>query len=85
MPMNISLDWDGTYTADPELWNQFVQLAQQRGHKVTIVTGRGPKEVVPRSDLPIVYCDRTAKRNHFHADVWIDDMPQWIVEDEIKK
>jgi len=83
--MKISLDYDGTYTRDPELWKQFVAIAKQRGHEVTIVTGRSPAEVIRNVELPIVYCSRTAKRNHFQVDVWIDDEPQWIVEDQVKK
>jgi hypothetical protein len=79
--MNIALDWDGTYTADPELWDAFVQLAASRGHTVTLVTLRDPLLEQVSTKLPVVYCSRTAKRKHFIADVWIDDMPRWIGED----
>lgn len=81
--MKIALDYDGTITLDPEFWNKFVALAQEHGHTVTIVTGRSPVEKISTT-LPVIYCSRTAKRNHFHPDVWIDDMPHWIVEDEKK-
>lgn len=79
--MRIALDWDGTYTADPEFWDDFARLARARGHEVTIVTGRGPSEAIAHF-LPIVYCSRTAKQNHYSADVWIDDIPRWVVENE---
>jgi hypothetical protein len=82
--MKIALDWDGTCTADPELWIAFASLAKARGHEVTIVTGRSPAEKI-KTDLPVIYCSRTAKRGHFQADVWIDDEPQWIGEDQVKK
>ena len=79
--MRIALDWDGTYTADPELWDAFTKLAESRGHTVTIVTLRAPVVERVSTDLDVVYCSRTAKRKHFTADVWIDDSPQWIDED----
>jgi hypothetical protein len=79
--MNIALDWDGTYTADPELWDAFAKLAASRGHRVTVVTLRDSLLEQVSTELPVVYCSRTAKRKHFRADVWIDDSPQWITED----
>ena len=32
--MNISIDYDDTYTKDPLMWNWFAQQALDRGHKV---------------------------------------------------
>lgn len=84
--MKIALDYDGTYTADPELWEEFARLAIARGHSVTIVTLRTPAEKVHTyftDAVPVVYCSRTAKRNHFIADIWIDDSPRWITEDYV--
>lgn len=42
--MNIALDYDGTYTADPDMWLRFVEEAQAAGHKVFIVTMRYESE-----------------------------------------
>lgn len=39
--MNISIDFDDTYTRDPQFWNNFIYLAQASGHKVYCVTARG--------------------------------------------
>jgi hypothetical protein len=78
--LKIALDYDGTYTADPVLWTEFIRMARASGHEVVIVTSRSPQERI-WTDVPVVYCSRTAKRRHFTADVWIDDMPKWIVED----
>lgn len=75
--MKIALDWDGTWTLDPVFWDNFARLAQEHGHEVTIVTGRGPGEAIAHF-LPIIYCSRTPKRGHFTADIWIDDAPELI-------
>lgn len=42
--MNIALDYDGTYTNDPDLWLAFVDDAVEKGHQVTVVTMRYPSE-----------------------------------------
>lgn len=42
--MNIALDYDGTYTNDPDLWMAFVNNAIARGHQVFVVTMRYPSE-----------------------------------------
>jgi hypothetical protein len=78
--MRIALDYDGTWTADPQLWTSFVNEARRGGHTVTIVTLRTPKEVIDNPlNLPVVYCGYDQpKRKHFEADVWIDDMP-WVI------
>lgn len=72
--MKIALDYDGTYTEDPELWDGFVMLAHQLGHEVHIVTMRYPEETI-RHQIPqthdhtrleqwatIHYTSRQAKR-----------------------
>ena len=79
--MKIALDYDNTFTQDPELWSHFVNLARVRGHTVTIVTSRHPDLPVPVDGLDIVYCRFTAKRKHHQADVWIDDDPKHIDQD----
>ena len=42
--MNIALDFDGTYTEAPWLWNKFIDDAYLLGHEVYLVTGRPPDE-----------------------------------------
>lgn len=42
--MKIALDYDGTYTADPALWDGFIARAKARGHSVWIVTCRRDTE-----------------------------------------
>lgn len=68
--MNIALDYDGTYTADPELWLSFIRAAQERGHLVAVVTMRYPSECTPEHmdprllalGLPMLATSRKAKR-----------------------
>jgi hypothetical protein len=87
--MFIALDYDDTYTRDPGLWNQFIELVKNAGHDISIVTKRGPSNQGPipvEISCPIVYCDRAAKayycRDHnIHIDIWIDDAPQNLYQD----
>jgi hypothetical protein len=87
--MHIALDFDETYTRDPQLWNTFLAGAKERGHTVYCVTMRydHEAEVVKRLLGPRVrgiYCTgRIAKKKFMDAlginiDVWIDDTPSWI-------
>jgi hypothetical protein len=90
--MLIALDYDGTYTADPDLWLLFITQAKQRGHQVMVVTMRNEfeKESVLR-DLQgkvdrIILTDRKAKLPYMQKlglspDIWIDDQPHWLFED----
>ena len=81
--MLIALDYDKTYTADPALWNDFVQLAQNRGHTVKIVTMRTPVETIVNAPIQVVYTSRKAKSSVINADIWIDDSPQWVYQDSL--
>lgn len=92
--MNLSIDFDDTYTRDPELWNGFIRLARSRGHHVYCVTARSADfadevtEVLETIGQLIGYtnCIFTggkAKRPfcfamNINIQVWIDDMPEAI-------
>lgn len=76
--MLIALDYDGTYTADPVLWDSFIAKAKERGHKVKIATMRHPSEPIPDIGLDVVYTSRKAKFGCMPADIWIDDNPQYL-------
>jgi hypothetical protein len=96
--MNISLDFDDTYTKDPVLWDNFAKNAINLGHKVYCVSARGtqhmddPKHTIGRIIGPD-NCFGTGLRPkrhfmwHVHSikiDVWIDDMPELIVDEQIE-
>lgn len=42
--MLIALDFDNTFTADPDFWREVVARGRERGHSFVCVTGR-PDEV----------------------------------------
>lgn len=94
--MLIALDYDGTYTADPELWDEFIARARSRDHQVIIATMRikGFEDEIVEAQLAdkvdeIIYTDRKAKKaavRHQYGrdpDIWIDDNPDWLYEDAL--
>lgn len=81
--MLIALDYDKTYTADPALWDDFIQSAQDRGHVVKIVTMRRPDEAIIECLVDVVYTSRKAKATIVNADIWIDDNPVWVYQDSL--
>jgi len=94
--MLIALDYDDTYTADPELWDLFIEQSQARGHEVYCVTMRyGDTESLDVERTlgtkvdRIIYTNRKAKKSAFrmncgrNPDIWIDDTPEWLFEDAV--
>lgn len=90
--MNISLDYDNTYTRDPATWDEFIAFARSRDHKVYCITMRSHREAVQvyhdlTGKVNDIYCtNRQAKKDFMFAlgiaiDVWIDDMPLFCIED----
>ncbi len=85
--MLIALDYDHTYTEDPELWNAFVISARARGHGVVCVTMRYDN-AAERVEVPleVIYTGRRSKETVVKEqgliiDVWIDDSPYHILYD----
>jgi len=87
--MRISLDYDGTFTEDPDLWLSFVRQAKLSGHTVYCITIRTPEEGKEvRHHLlnavdEIYFTSRQGKmsycaENYIKVDVWIDDQPYFI-------
>jgi hypothetical protein len=85
--MRIALDYDGTYSADPGLWDQFVTHALLQGHSVTCVTMRYPHELAVVPHIHTIYTSHKAKKLYvervlgLHFDVWIDDIPEYLFQD----
>lgn len=88
----LSLDFDETYTRDPGLWDGFIKLARDRGHKVYCVTMRYPQEgieVIRALDGKVdgIYFTGRKAKNKFMfeqgimVNVWIDDMPLFVLVD----
>jgi hypothetical protein len=82
----IALDYDKTYTADPSLWNIFIDTARVHGHEIICITMRYPHEKITAfDDIEIYYTCRYAKlqwakKNNIHVDIWIDDKPEWLFD-----
>jgi hypothetical protein len=90
--MLICLDYDGTYTADPIFWDQFIDNAKASGHRVICTTmryedeGDEVKEYLESRVEAIYFTSRSAKKpwllqRGIKPDIWIDDMPEWLVQD----
>lgn len=90
-PLTIALDYDDTFTADPELWCAFIRTAHLRGHVVVCITGRLAPPAFPEPPLPngiqVICCGRLAgttpkremaEKMGVHVDIWIDDIPAMI-------
>ena len=86
--MRIALDYDGTYTLDPYLWNEFIARFEESGHEILCVTMRYDNEL-ERIKMPhnvnVIYTGRIAKAKHLNGlgikiDVWIDDNPIWLYQ-----
>jgi hypothetical protein len=92
--MLIAIDYDKTYSSDPELWNAFIISARERGHTPCVVTMRHDTEMerIPHEIgtflgyLDVFYTGRQGKKKFMEnlglrVDIWIDDTPQFILED----
>jgi hypothetical protein len=83
MTVRLALDYDLTYTLDPEFWDGVIEWATDRGHEVRIVTARSATldNIDEKFDnglfsVPIIYCDGVAKR--FHCTWFADDGAGWL-------
>ena len=88
--MIIALDYDETFTIEPDMWMDFLRMAQAWDFQVIIATGRKgwtPDIERQRHNLEkfddIVFCgdeykSSACKGAGYEVNVWIDDMPQMI-------
>lgn len=85
----FAIDYDGTWSADPELFETFVALLRTRGHDAILVTGRsdsgrwGAEVRAAVRSVPIVFAANKWKREAakaagYKVDIWIDDFPEYI-------
>jgi hypothetical protein len=87
----IAIDYDGTYTVIPELIDSLI--ANKRDDvRIILATMRYSDEVEPefldlgRRCSQVVFTNRKAKKPFLESlgikvDVWIDDSPDWILND----
>jgi hypothetical protein len=79
----IGLDYDNTYSDDPELFEMFIEAAQRRGHLVFIVTARPETQPVPVRSCEVFYTEGAPKapfmrERGLDIDIWVDDWPEII-------
>jgi hypothetical protein len=91
--MLLCLDFDGTYTEDPALWDTFISSAKKAGHSVICATmryehieGDEVKAALGEKVSAIYFTARQAKQPYLARkgvlpDVWIDDSPNWLLND----
>lgn len=82
-----AVDYDGTFSRDPELFAAIIRMIWARGDWACIVTGRDESHQIDDihinllwKKLPIFYAGAVYKRDFMDAqgikiDVWIDDDP----------
>ncbi len=85
--MLIALDYDQTYTRDPDFWDIVISAGRARGHEFVCVTQRPHPPGSTRSErvppIPVVcageeFKEDAARRAGYRVHVWIDDMPSTI-------
>ena len=92
--MLIALDYDETYTCDPEFWDMVISAANYRGHSVICATMRHEHEgaevvaALGRKVKKIIFTGRKAKYKcvtdaGYYPSVWIDDQPLFITTDAL--
>ena len=92
--MIIALDYDDTYTRDPDTWNAIARILHIAGHIVIGVTMRHPAEASGMHSSydeavdRIYFTGRKAKQAFMRdlgvlVDVWIDDRPDFILRDAL--
>lgn len=90
----ICIDFDGTYSEYPDLWDEVIRKMRDKGIKVIGCTMRFESETVPELERlkkavnEMYFTGRKAKKPflegmHIFPEIWIDDNPEWIYTDAI--
>jgi hypothetical protein len=93
----IALDFDDTFTADPDFWLDFINLATRHQHRVICVSSRPHSTAhinhlslsLP-SHVEIFLCGDVPKEEYMRhtkyekVDIWIDDKPEFIPRNVIR-
>ncbi len=88
--LTIGIDYDDTFTADPEYWRLVIAAGIMRGHRFVCVTCRDASqgnadelnsEIPPK--VAILMTSKASKRwfaeqHGYRVDIWIDDQPRTV-------
>lgn len=89
----ICLDYDGSYTEFPELFESIINKSKSLGYKVILATMRyeneidsGLEHVRDNLGVELWFTGRKAKQPYLEAKgitphLWIDDKPYWLLND----
>jgi hypothetical protein len=72
----LAIDYDDTYTREPNIFEAIRILFQRRGYLVYIVTARPPTKPIEQQCLKfdsIIYTAGKAKASVVRASIWMDD------------
>lgn len=80
----ISIDYDDTYSSNPKLWQEIIELMKASGEYVCCVTSRSPTDPIEHDlGIEVFYASGELKADFMDGtglfiDIWVDDMPQHI-------
>lgn len=80
----FGIDYDDTYTEDPELFDSFIAVAKSRGHLCVMVTARPPTNPVEHKvGIEVFYASAQPKAKFMQEaglspSIWIEDMPELV-------
>ena len=93
--LTYCLDYHHTYSTDPKLWNSIIQLFYLRKDNVVCISRdhKGKEDEIMDALGPIIGKENVhftegmakkdfAKKNDIKVDIWIDDNPKHIFEDD---
>lgn len=80
--MNINIDYDGTYTTNPEMWDKIIAIMKAYDCNVYCITKRYAKITKQKPPVQIIHAMRSkleaSKVAGLDINIWIDDKPQSI-------
>lgn len=83
--MKVAIDFDNTFTANPNAWKKVIEILEASGATVICISSRFPNVPIWGIPVPIYYSCGQLKWEFAHergieVDIWIDDIPSCIGE-----
>lgn len=86
----IAIDYDKTYDTNPEKWDKVIDILEEYGDEVIIVSSKGAMEyynIIGPPGVDVYTTGGTAKKKYMKhllgekVDIWIDNNPKSIIKD----